>query len=267
MSTACPDPWFRRFRAAGRPASRLVCLPHAGGAPSTFRAWARTLPAEIDLLAACYPGRQDRVGEPCLESMTALADAVTEALLPYTDLPFALFGHSMGASLAHEVALRLRRAGAPGPSVLLVSGRRAPHLLVPRAAHLGDAAAVVADVRRLSAAGGAVLDDPELRELVLPAIRADYRVVGTYRPGPVDPLDLPVVAYVGDRDPDVSVVQAGAWSTVTTGPTTVRVFPGDHFYLVGVEDELVADVAARATAAVRHAAGAPTPTPARPRSS
>jgi pyochelin biosynthetic protein PchC len=103
---------------------------------------------------------------------------------------------------------------------------------------------LLADVRMLDPVNSAVLDDPDMRELMLPVIRADYQVADSYRPS--QPLvHAPVVAYGGDADPTVSVGQLRAWSEITDAGFALAVFPGDHFYLVPGEAELVADVATR----------------------
>lgn len=99
--------WLRRPRPVANPRLRLVCLPHGGGTAGAFYGWTAWLPADVELVAVQYPGRQDRFGEPCLRDMGELADAVAQALLPLLDRPVALFGHSMGAALAYEVTLRL----------------------------------------------------------------------------------------------------------------------------------------------------------------
>lgn len=237
--------WFRRHPAATGPRLRLVCLPHAGGAASYFHSWGAAFGPEVEVLAARYPGRQDRIADPMPDDMGSLADAVSAALPPYLDRPLALFGHSMGASLAYEVALRLEDRHGVRPAGLFVSGREAPHRVTPRDLHLRDDRQLVAEVRRLGGADAALLEDPELRELVLPAIRSDFKVAGTYRaPAPV-PVGCPVVAYVGDDDPDVEVDEMALWSEVATGGFSLQVFPGGHFYLDAQRDAVIHDLAGR----------------------
>lgn len=220
-----------------------MCFPHAGGSASSYRSWASLLPDDVELLSVQYPGRQDRLAEPCLLTMDQLADAVCTALTSFLDLPVALFGHSMGASLAHEVALRLERAGA-APLALLVSARMPPRHHRSRI-ETWDDQALLADVRILDPDSEAILADPDMRELMLPAIRADYLVADTYRPAPDPIVGVPVVAYGGDRDPYVSVWQLRAWSEITKSSFQMMVFPGSHFYLRLAETELVQDISGR----------------------
>ena len=248
MTTALPGTstrWFRRYRPVPRPRLRLVCLPHAGGGPTAFRTWAAGLPDDVELLSACYPGRQDRMREPIPASLAELADPLAEALLPLLDRPVALFGHSMGATVAYEVALRLERHGAV-PRGVFVSGRAAPDRVPPGDLHRGADDALIDTVRRLDDVHRAAWDDPDLAELLLPVLRADYRMIETYRPPPVLPrLAAPVTAYAGARDTDGRLPDFEAWAQTTTGGFRLRIFPGGHFFLVPEEAALLTDLTAQ----------------------
>ncbi|HWG98570.1 MAG TPA: alpha/beta fold hydrolase [Pilimelia sp.] len=238
--------WLRRFRQPGVPPRlRLVCLPHAGGGASAFRSWPHLLPEDVDMLAVCYPGRQDRFREPCVERMDVMADLVTEALLPYAGEPLAVFGHSMGASIAYEVAVRMEQRHGRRLAALFVSGQAPPHRARYRDAHLRGDDALIADVRWLGGSGADAPAHPDLIELVLPALRADYALLAGYRRDPLYVLGTPVVAYAGRDDGEVSPDALARWADVTEAGLTVRMFPGDHFYLVDAEAELVADVSDR----------------------
>ncbi|MFI0939894.1 thioesterase II family protein [Streptomyces sp. NPDC021020] len=221
--------WVRGYRQASD-GVRLFCFPHAGGAASYFYPWSRSL-RDVEVLALQYPGRQDRGAEPHLRSIPELADRIHEALAPQLAEPYAFFGHSMGAVLAFETAARIARDGLPGPVHLFVSGRRAPHRTRHEELHRASTAALVAEMRRLGGTDPRVLADPELLELVLPTVRADYTAVETYRYAPVPPLACDITALIGDTDPKASVDDAHAWAQHTSGRFALRTFPGGHFYL------------------------------------
>ncbi|MFJ9099155.1 thioesterase II family protein [Streptomyces sp. NPDC102405] len=243
-ATERENPWLRRHHPRSVPRARLVCFPHAGGNAQLFHTWPAHLPDDIELVAVRYPGRQERLAEPCVEDMAAMADAVTAALLPLLDRPLALFGHSMGSSVAYETALRLEERHGVVPRRLFVSARSAPHRARPTGLHLRGDDELVAGVRRLGSFGSEVYDIPELRELLLPALRADYRLIENYRPAsPPRPTRAPITAHLGTDDPGCHRDDVLAWAELThAADFALRTYPGDHFYLAQREAELVADL-------------------------
>lgn len=230
--------WFQKHGTTADPDLRLVCFAHAGGVPSFFNSWSRHLPAGIELMAACYPGRQARFGEPYAESLEELADRAAEALEPYTDAPLAFFGHSMGAVVAYEAALRLEARYGVQPLRLFLSGQPAPHHMEPSSLHREDADTMITEVKRLGLSTASAMEHPELLEIALPTLRADFRLVETYAPR-LDKVKSPVVVYTGDQDPDCRPEAVGAWSDLTTSGFEVRTFPGGHFFLEAREAELL----------------------------
>lgn len=243
------DDWIRRFHPAPAAPVRLVCLPHAGGSATFWFPLSAALAPDADVLAVQYPGRQERRLEPPLTDLHDLADRVAAALHPLLDRPYALLGHSMGALLGYEVARRLRRSGRPAPLELYASGRRAPHINRAEDVHLRDDAGVVAELRSMSGTDSGLLGDDELLRLVLPAVRADYQAVETYRYRPGRPLDCPITVLTGDSDPHVPRQEAVAWSVHTTAAHQVRGYPGGHFFLTGRFAEIAALLRGRLGAA------------------
>jgi surfactin synthase thioesterase subunit len=232
--------WLRTFHPASRAAVRLVCLPHAGGSASYWYGLSAALPDEVEVLAVQYPGRQDRRSEPLIEEITPLAEQIADALLPVAaeETPVALLGHSMGAVLAFEAARRLEAHGA-GPVLLLASGRRAPSRYRHEDVHTRDDRGLIEELAALGGTDLRALTDPELLEMVLPPIRADYRAIETYRYEPGPPLGCPVHVLIGDADPKVDAAEAAAWREHTTGPFAVHTFPGGHFQLDSSRDAVV----------------------------
>ncbi|MFE5793575.1 thioesterase II family protein [Streptomyces sp. NPDC056503] len=249
MSAASTEtgPWLRRFHPAPDTPVRLVCFPHAGGSASYYFPVSKALSAAAGVLVLQYPGRQDRRLTPCVESIGELADAIAEELRGRLEGPVALLGHSMGATVAYEVARRLEEAGEP-PLALFASGRRAPDSLRDERVHLATDAQVMAHVARLSGTGAGVLDDPEIVRMVLPVIRGDYRAAETYRHRPGPPLSCPLYALTGDDDPQVSPAEADEWARFTTGPFEKAVFDGGHFYFTTGPDKPMAYLGERLTA-------------------
>ncbi|MFF6872468.1 alpha/beta fold hydrolase [Streptomyces sp. SID5770] len=238
-STATAADWLRQYAPADAGAPCLVAFPHAGGSAGFFAPLARALAPAVRVLAVQYPGRVERRAEPPAENIRELAGhalaAVAEAVAgtPAGDgtAPLVLFGHSMGSLVAFEAALLGERGSGPAPAALLASGGRAPDLTRVDPAILRSDDSLVEEVLLLGGTDRTVLDDPDLRELFLPALRADYRALQSYVPEPAARLRCPVRALVGDGDPLVPVADARRWRDHTTGPFRLRVLPGDHFYL------------------------------------
>jgi surfactin synthase thioesterase subunit len=161
-----------------------------------------------------------------------LAGAVADALQPYLDRPYALFGHSMGGLLAFEVARRLRHAGAPSPLVLMVSGAGPPDRERPRRLlhQLADEALLV-ELRRLNGTPTEVLDSPELLAIVLPLLRADLEAIETYRYVPGPPLDCRISAFGGLADEVILPEWLLRWQDQTTQAITLYMIAGGHFFV------------------------------------
>ncbi|MEU1513083.1 alpha/beta fold hydrolase [Streptomyces sp. NPDC005811] len=211
---------------------RLVCFPHAGGSPYFFRGWSKALRG-LEVHAVCYPGRAERFGEPYATALAPMAREIAAELLAVDDSrPLALFGHSMGATVAYEAARALEAAGRTVHH-LFASGARAPQLHVadPATATTWDEAAVVRTLIELGGTDPELLDNRGFVDLVLPYIGADFRMLAAYGRGPAEPLACPVTALVGADDPRVTGDQVAAWREVTRGPFRVRTLPGGHFYL------------------------------------
>ena len=224
--------WLTPSKRSAGARSRLFCFPYAGGGASVFRTWHAAIPETVDVRAVQLPGRESRLQVTPYLEMGPLADAAVEAIGPATDLPYAIFGHSMGALVGYEVARRLARDGRP-PALLVVSGHRAPHL-APEGAPSHDLPdeELVREVERLNGMPREVLEHAELRELFVPILRADFRVCETYTYDAGEPLPCPIVAYGGLDDPEVSREALEAWREQTTARFVARLFPGDHFFVV-----------------------------------
>ena len=257
--------WIRRYRPAPEAAVRLLCLPHAGGSASAYLPMAHALAPKADVLAAQYPGRQDRYAEPPVESIRELAERVVEALGGDDDRPLALFGHSMGASLAFELAGLLEQRAGVVPTMLFASGRRAPSRFRPEDdVHRRGDEALLTEIRRLAGTDTRILGDDEVLRMILPALRNDYRAAELYRPARFRQVTCPVTALVGTTDPKAPLDDVRAWQEHTTGPFTLRTYPGGHFYLVDQAPQVLALLTETLTAArpaATDSAGGPPLTP------
>lgn len=228
------NPWIAYLTPKPSARVRLYCFPYAGGGASTYRRWGAELPVEIEVRPVQPPGREGRIGEPAYRSVEPLVEALAAALPddPGEGLPFALFGHSMGALIGYELARLLRRQGRPEPTRLLVSAHRAPQQ-PPRENPIHDLPEPEfrQRLRELNGTPEAVLEHPELMELLGPLLRADFALNETYVQAPGEPLDCPITAFGGDADRDVTVDDLRLWQECTRGPFHLHVHRGDHFFL------------------------------------
>jgi surfactin synthase thioesterase subunit len=204
------------------------------------------MPAGIEALYVQLPGRESRLREPSLSSVSNVADAATDAIVPLLDKPFVLFGHSLGGLIAFEVARVLRRRGLRAPARLFASACRAPHLRYPfPPLHQLDEGQLL---RRLNARYDGsvpreVMESPELRELLVPALRADLTALETYQHAAELPLECPITVYGGREDRTVSRGELEAWSFHTTEEVRVEWVEGAHFYLQTARARLIDDIA------------------------
>lgn len=230
--TVGKDPWVRELHRSERPAAHVVLFPHAGGAATFYVPFARRFPREFDLSAIQYPGRQERLDEPLIPTIEGLAGQVLRALRQYADrpVPLVLFGHSMGASVAFETSLRLAAEGA-APQHLVVSGRPAPSAQPEPRAYGRSDQEILEDVATLGGTDAQIIHNPDLLDLLLPAIRNDFGAVERYRPAGHAVLDVPVLCLTGEQDPRVTYEQAAAWKAHTSADFRLKTFPGGHFFL------------------------------------
>ena len=223
--------WLMRWPSSSQPRLRLICLPYAGGAASVYAPWRAHMPGGVELCSVQLPGRERRLREAPIDSMETLITVLTRALEPFLDRPFALFGHSMGSLIAFELAHRLRVEGLPGPLHLFLSAMYAPAQLRqrPQLHELPDSELMDA-VRTLSGTPQLVLDNRELMQAMLPALRADFRLIETYRYRQQARLRCPL-SLCGGKDDRITRRDLAAWRSEVASSFCLRLFPGDHFYL------------------------------------
>lgn len=233
---------LHRFSASGATSTDVVCFPHAGGHAEFYKPWRDHLPTGMALHAVEYPGRGRRARETPAAALTDLADQAVRVLVTrQQDMPLVLFGHSMGALVAFEVALRLPQP----PAALIVSGVAAAHLT-----HLcpplpaDDDDAVWQHACHLGGTPQQVHRSRLLRRLILPSLRHDYSLINLYRHTSGERLSCPVVACHAVEDPIVEREQQAAWTELTTGDFELKLFNGGHFYLSAAWDALTQTLSA-----------------------
>jgi medium-chain acyl-[acyl-carrier-protein] hydrolase len=233
--------WFPYLKPNPSAKVRLLCLPHAGGGASRYRSWARRLPS-VEVWAVQPPGRESRLSEPAFTRMEPLVEALLAATTEARAVPYALFGHSLGAAVAFELARAVRRAGAPAPVALFASGRGAPDVVEGEPIHALPEPEFIRQICALNGTQPEVFEEPELKALILPLLRSDLELHETYRCQEEAPLGCRLVALGGAADPSVPPDQLAGWARHTQDFGGVRVFPGDHFFVQSAEAAVLQEV-------------------------
>lgn len=212
--------------------TRLFCFPHAGGGAAGYAAWRQLAGPGLMVCPVQPPGRAERYPHRPHHHVDSYVDDLLAAAGHQFTGRYALFGHSVGALVAYRLACRLRAAGTPGPTHLFVSGRAAPQLpnVRPRLRDL-PAGELIPHLRTMGGTPDMFLDDPQLLEVFLPLLRADFTVNETYRHDPVEPLPIPLTAFGGDADPRTDHAELRAWGELTSARFETHIYPGGHFYL------------------------------------
>lgn len=203
---------------------RVICFPFAGGSAAAWSDLHKNMSETASVLPYELPGRGTRLKQPCETDRHNLVARIADDLHPFckSHQRLVLMGHSMGATLAYEVGLALG-----GEIPLIVSGRAAPNLSIPLT-DLSDEA-LIQRMRDLGGTSAEVLGCPELLDIFLPIMRADYQLI-TSQVELAQPYSGPVLALSGRDDHTVPTNKLAAWSRYCSNLQTAA-FPGGHFFI------------------------------------
>lgn len=219
---------------------RLFCFHYAGGGAFAFRPWPNSLPSNVEICAVTLPGREMRLMEAPFNNIQPLLKALEKAIFPYLDKPFAFFGHSMGALVSFELAQLLRQNHGLSPLQLFVSGYHAPQVLdKDPPIHGLPESEFLEELRSYNGTPEEVFNNTEFMELFLPTLRADFAILENYIYSPHPPLNCPITALGGLQDKKCSLDDLEAWQEQTNNQFSLRMFPGDHFFLNSYRDILL----------------------------
>jgi len=224
--------WIHQVRENPNARIRLFCFPYSGATASIYFPWQEILTPTIEICPVQYPGHGNRIGEPLCHRIEALVDQAVQAFQGSLDKPYMIFGHSLGALFSFELLRAFREKGFPLPKMLFVSGHGAPHLPDPNPPiHQLPDRQFIQTLRDLNGMTSEFFENQELMEMLIPVLRADFEICDFYRYHDQAPFDFPISAYGGLLDPYVHKQDLEAWKNHTQANFTVRMFPGDHFYL------------------------------------
>lgn len=225
--------WFEKGVAPPDRPLRLICFPHAGASAFVFSEWHKLLPESIGVLPIQLPGRGERMGESPYRRLTSLLDDICPAILPFLDRPFALFGHSLGALIAFELAKRLEFQHSCVAKHLFVSGHRDPTCpAMHEDLYRLPTPAFVSALRQYSTTLCGLLGDPDALDVFLPILRADFELLETYVYEPGLPLSCPITVLAGRDDISVPHEHLAQWRLQTTVACSIHTLSGDHFFVM-----------------------------------
>jgi len=223
--------WISQRYQSESATSRLYCVPYAGGSSAIFSSWSAILGPSVEICPLVLPGREERFSEPAATVMVDLVSQLTHALGEEPGLPFAVFGHSMGGLIAFELARQLQQLAVPMPTQVFLSACapvRAPERL--RRHQLSDPD-LVEELRRMNGTPAEFFEEPDLVELLLPTIRADFELAETYAAPAGSRIGVPITAFAGEGDASVKPAEVAGWQAHTTKDFTMHRLTGDHFFI------------------------------------
>ena len=236
--------WVYQSPAQGICRQRLFCFPYAGGGTAIYRLWSQVMPPGVELCRIQLPGHESRLRERPYDRLIDIVDELSTVIRPLLNVPFAFFGHSMGALISFEMARAVRRKHGLATDHLFVSAWRAPQLPLDSALHrLPEAEFIEKLQARFSGIPNGVLQDREILELMLPVLRADLTVCETYKYAVDQPFDRPITVFGGADDHWVNAAELAAWEVHTNSLTNVSMLPGDHFFINNERQSLAHEVA------------------------
>lgn len=210
---------------------RLICFPYAGGSSATYLSWQNDLNPDVELVVVQLPGRGIRLSEPPYTTMKEIVNALFLAAKQLNNKPFLFYGHSMGARVAYELTLMLARVHCRLPIHFIASGSVAPCIsrTNEQTYHLPDNE-FIAKVGALNGTPLDVLTNIEIMHLMLPALRADFKIIETYCNKSNFLIPTKVSVLAGNQE-EIEIADIEAWFTLFEMRTDIYWISGDHFFV------------------------------------
>jgi len=237
------NPWFVIPKPNANAKLRLICLSYAGGSASTYQDWAGNLGRNIELIAVQLPGRSNRITETALDDMADLVDQLSQQLIPLLDKPYVLIGHSLGSQVGFELLHHLMQFKKPLPLHFIASGRRGPSVI--RQSKKIDAMndeEFMDYIRELKGTPETVLNNPEIMALLLPMLRADFKLAFEYQYKKRALLPCNITVFKGESDPTTSMDDMLGWQLDFCATIAMKEFSGGHFFIEESEKSVVSEI-------------------------
>ncbi|WP_417655949.1 thioesterase II family protein [Pseudidiomarina aestuarii] len=213
------------------PKVRLFYFPFAGGSAQSYQQWHYSSNSDVEQVFVQLKGRGSRICEQPHQTMQQLIEELMTHATYFTEYPFMIFGHSLGALISYALCCQLQKSNLPMPVHLFVSACRAPHLpFRNQIRHVLPHGEFIQALEQLNGTPVEVLRNEELMALFEPMLRADFRIAETYQAEPV-PMPFSVSVIYGEQDTSIDMSQLTAWSALTENTCAMRSYPGEHFYI------------------------------------
>ncbi len=222
---------------------RLFMFPPAGSDIAVYQRWEKYFPAEIEICLICLPGRGGRMNEPLIDECNLLVCKIVDAVKNYFDLPYVLFGHSMGALLAYETAVLAQKSGLRLPERLFLSSLKSPNYMDTsrecfsgltesdgRLLHLMDDDTLKRKLLEIGGIPDIIRENELFFDFILPTFRSDLKLCETYMPEQTLRLPVPFDVFGGNSDKIASKADLEHWRECSDKEVTITIFPGGHFY-------------------------------------
>lgn len=220
---------------------QLFCLPFAGGsAPLIYNKWKTKLSENIILKPIELAGRGSRIVEKFYNGVpAAVEDIYSRIKKELNGQDYAIFGHSMGAFLAYEVAQKMQAAGDKMPLRIFFSGRHAPNIRKWRGyATLSDEE-FKQRVLDLGATPKAIFENPEFLRIFLPILRHDFKIADSPNVREkITPLNCDLTVLIGEEE-DISQEEAQAWKLHTSRNCAINYIQGGHFFILNNQQKVL----------------------------
>ena len=233
--------WLPDFPRTQVEGLNLLAFPYAGAQPNVFKSWASIATFYgMNLCSVALPGRGSRFNEKPHEDLTRLVCSfLSDAGQLCFQRPYAIFGHSLGAAIAFELTHQIVALGYCPPVALFLSGRAAPGFSETRSLSNLPEEQLKAELREMGGTPLEVLENPEIMNLLLPVIRADFKMAEDMSAVTKPPLHVPIHCFSGEDDEYCSPEKMENWRHYAGREFHLTSFPGGHFFIDDFAKEIM----------------------------
>jgi len=231
---------FKIINRAPRKKLRLYCLPYAGGNASIYASFKDKIGDEIELVAIQLPGRSERMFEEAFTDMDALVETIYRQIASTLHEPFAFFGHSMGGVIAYALTKKIEAYSRFRPEFTIISATKPIEMINQNSKHTLDDEALIEMLKSYKASPEAVLESKELMDMLLPTIRADYKLIETYKAPVGKRLETPLILF--NSEEDMSKETICAWQKYFKYDAKYISFEGGHFFIHSQGNKMVNEI-------------------------